>query len=259
MNSLYYRGKTLVDLKRVFPRSANMCKLSVYANVLNHFGYKKKYGRLITPEKLLIAINYRRKRQGLSKLDVNRNIIPTSNLIDYAQSTKLLNIKVYKGIENLDKMYFKSILADGGIIGAYHMMIYENPKFIKNPVISKISKDEKFNYKNLKLLVKETIKEYGPFDLGHIDSVLDIRNIKGTDYIIFANTNSVDNKFPIKIPWNLYKNYLSWDWYSQYNLSSEKDIPSKRDFNILRNKGYLRKKGYEFVSGMHEIYLPKVK
>jgi hypothetical protein len=256
MENLYHKEKNLIKLKRALPKSPDMCKLSTYANALNYYGYKKRYGEMLTPEKLLAKINYNRKKEGLKKLDPVKDVIPTKDLDFVVKKLKLMKIRYVAGNYLAKPETWTKILESGELIAPYHQMVYGDLPLMKTDFVKQLGNSNRFAYNKFYKFVEKMIAFYGPFDNGHIDLVLDIKKHRGKLKVVLANLVSVDNKHPIAIDWNLFTRYLFWDWIAYKKINSPKQIPTKNSLKRLSETGKVKYKSFEFMWGSALIFSP---
>ncbi|MBI2414511.1 hypothetical protein HYV31_01525 [candidate division WWE3 bacterium] len=256
MKNLYYAPKTKIKLKRALPKSPDMCKLSTYANAVNHYGFENKYGYKLTPEKLLAKINRNRKIRGLKKLDSTKNVIPTKDLDLVVNKLKLVKITSVSGNYLKNPKTWLEIIKNGGLIAPYHQLVYSDMLLMKSKIVKEIENGNRFGYKKFISFVDSILKFYGPFDNGHIDLVLDLKKQNGRFKLILANLVSVDNKHPIAIDWHLFSRYLFWDWYVYKLIDSKSQIPNKKSINKLMTDGKLKYKNFNFMWGSALIFSP---
>lgn len=255
MSALYFKKNTSVKIQRELPSRPNMCKLSIYSNALNYFGYEKRFGYKLSPDILLQVISKEREKKGFRRLDLVKDIVPSKDLNAFARKTGLVKVKCYFGKDFINKNKWKELLKNKKcLIAPYHQMIYEDEKFMTSKIVKDISKGKKFSYKKFIELVEALLTHYGPFDHGHIDLVMDIKEIKGKDYIVLANLNSTTSDYPIRIPWNLFSNYMIWYWYGNHTLEKISILPSKKEMSKLIRGGNFKRKEFEFVYGMVEVF-----
>src|SRR3989344_1180474 len=122
--NLKFTGSTQIKLKRVAPKHADYCKLSVFANVLNHLGYREKFGETLTPEFLLEKLNSKRKSLGTNEIDPVKVVVPSRDLNSFYKATRLGATKSLSGTVSYNIKLWKDLIREGALLAPDHQMLY---------------------------------------------------------------------------------------------------------------------------------------
>lgn len=251
-----YKGPVEVKMRRIFPKQANYCKLTVYSNALNYFGSQPRK----TPESLLEELNLARKEKGQRVINPHKEVVSYKDLDSNLRKTGIADSITLSGERYLNIKMWKQLLKSKAIICPNHQLFYYplrsnhlSLKFIPKNLLSRMQ-EEKFSYQTFTDFYSFLIRKYKSIDEGHIDICLGVKKVKGKDYIILANLNSSPDKSYVRIPWNFYKNYMSLDWENLERLKSLKQLPSQKLLLKLQSKGNLNTRGFQFVYGLITIF-----
>lgn len=263
--TLKHFRKVKIDMLRKFPKRANYCRLSVYANALNFLGYENTRGNKMTPEKMLVLFNKKRIREKKKPIAPTRGgVIPITELEKIFKRLKIGKVKRFYGKKYLNLKLWKRLLEEGFLIASEHQQIYYPPKsnaisldYIPASLLKKLVRGREFSYTKLIELYDMLIQKHGPIDFGHVDLVVDVISNKKEKAIVLANLNSVNHKPYIKIPWNFYSRYLSFDFEKDTTIDDVSKFPKRIEFEKLREEGKLPRNKYYFTSGYLEIFYKK--
>lgn len=208
----------------------------------------------MTPERLLEAINKIRRKKGIYELDPNVHIIPTIDLNKVSKKFKVLEIKDVKGDYLADPGTWIDLMNKNCLIAPYHQMFYFNKTFMDLPMVQEIGKSNKSSLDKFKRFVDEVVKFYGPFDHGHVDLVMDLKEDNGRLNVILANLSSTDNKYPIRLDWHLFSKYMFWDTLGVQVIYSSEQIPPEPKLKKLKEVGRLKHKKVDFEWGGATIF-----
>lgn len=262
-----YFGETRVKTYRVLPKAPNSCRLSVYANAINHI-----LGNLdLTPEIVLERINRQRANAGKKEVSLSdpNDFVHSEDLDNFTNTYyPQITVKRIYGEKYVDSDLWQILIDNGFIFSVYHQMFYEDYylsndheafTYVDSRVLQEIINAREFDYQRFKAFWSRLIKEYDAVDTGHTELVLDVINDKGITYAVFANLNFAKSSSLIKVPFRLLKFFALLDWEEGPALDSTDKLPPEDVFNQLREKGRLNYNGFEFIYGMQEIFCLKTR
>lgn len=254
-----YNDVTRVKISRILPDRPNLCRISAFVNALNYFQYTDKNNKKIDQETLLTILNNKRVSRGQVPYDVDKDYVAYSDLEEFLDEINFIRVKTRLGGKHLNKDLILKLIEHGCLISIEHQELYNynHTSFaeVSDELITKLIKNPEFSYELLLKFYDEIIDTYGPLEEGHTDLVLDVRNIEGNDHIIFANLNFKNDEHYVKLPWNLFCNYVAIDWENCEPLKSSWDLPDKENFEKLRTEGFLPDNTFNsFIYGYMKIF-----
>ncbi len=261
---LDYAGECRVKLDRVQPKRPNSCRLSVAANSLNFFNGSQRY----TPEQVLEHINQSRLTRGKPLADLDQEAIGDEEVVEFlANHGQGVIFREIEGRKYLNWDLLVELISSNFIVVADHQLLYCDPtkrgpntfSYIPPELLYRLMNDEQFSYQTFLDFQDFIIRLYGDIGNGHVDIVVDLKNIEGTDCIVFANLASYGNEYPVAIPWNLYCNYLAYDWGNGRGsfMRDISDLPNEEMLEQIKETGYLERGNMEYFYGCFEIYFPQ--
>ena len=273
---LKYEKATRIKLDRAIPKSHDHCRLTVFSNAINFLGYKKRFGKTLTPEKLLVFINKERKRKRLAAINPFKTVVPSADLDAALVKLGLGNVKRVRGEKYVNLEFWKKLIENKIIFAVQHQLIYYTPrsfeltlKYIPREILTDAVSEKVFSYQTFIKFYESALSAYKQLDEGHMDIVLDVIDCGDGDCIVFSNSNTKNNKYYVKIPWNLVKNFLLFDWdYPEGTILDEdiiaytyvrdiKEMPDENEIKALMKDGFLSKGEYVFEYGVMEIFFRK--
>ncbi|MBI4091465.1 hypothetical protein HY419_01790 [candidate division WWE3 bacterium] len=223
---------------------------------MNFLGHEEKFGFRLTPQKVLEELNIARASKNTRLINPDLHVVPTADLHNYFYKSGLGKIKTLMGDGHLNINTWKGLIGNDFLISTNHQQVYYFPDsneisldYIDKEVIQRILSETEFSYTNLLSFYGSVLGSWGPIEEGHVDLVVDIID----NSVVLANLNCVSNESYIRIPWNLFSNYLVIDWEHDLSLSSVKELPQADDFLSLRKRGYLPSRHY-FLYGLTEVF-----
>lgn len=257
--TLDYTGPTTIKLDRVLPKFPNSCRQSVLANAINYLTGTKSH----TPESVLAEINRQRSQLGKNPIDLSKETLEDLE-IDSALHTLAPELSVIRlnGDRYIDLILWRQLLDKQFILVSDHQMIYTDPlnlekneiNYIPEPIRTTAVIDPKFNYQTLLDLYDFYLSRAGLLSEGHVDLVLETFREDDLDYLVLANMASFGNEKLIKVPFNFFKNYLTFDWHDEKPIKSTSDLPTAQQMKQLQQFGFLQTPNFSFVLGQIEIY-----
>lgn len=264
--TLTYTGKVKTKLYKIPPKSPNLCRLSVFANALNLLGYKRLNGYYMTSERLLSYLNKSRVARDEAPLNPDKSLIPVPELVNYVEKTGLGGVKILYGKKSVNIDLWKKLILNKFPLSSDHQELYFPPRsneitfdYLPPKLFARLRKKVNSTHSDFIEFYKNILKIHGPSDECHIDLVVDLIKIKGEDHVVLANLNSVNNKTFIKIPWNIFANYLTFGWERWRILRKTGELPRKTQFAKLKKEGTLNDPVFKFTFGETYIFYKKRK
>lgn len=261
---LEYVGPLSIKHEWCRPNGSNGCRLFVATNVVNYFR-----GENILTTQLAFEIFERdRFARGLPSLNLDEVCLEDEEVDHF--------IDVYggdigdlplEGRRFMDLSLWRDLIDAGFLIVPDHQMLYYDPKqtpkrtglFHFSPdLVSRAVFEETFSYQTFRELYSQFISMTINLEEGHVDIVLDIREVNGVICIILANYTAGENVLPLAIPWNFFKNYLALDW-SMPVLTDISELPSEVELAEIKELGSLDIGANNFFYGAFDIYHPKAR
>ena len=259
--NLDYQGPTKINLNRICPKFPNSCRQSVIANAINFLSKKQ----LFTPESILVDINHQRKHEGKNEFDGHLEALADEEVDSFvSRSTPELSVIRVNGQQYLNTDLWKKLIEKQFILVVNHQLFYSDPldlllneiNYLPPDLVRRLVKEPDFSYQTFINLYKFYLDRAKGINEGHVDIVLDLKEIDGVESVILANLASVGNEFLINLPFNFYKNYLAFDWVNEKTITQVEQLPTEEEFQTLRHIGFLDNKAFQFVYGQIEIYYP---
>jgi len=252
-----------IKLDRVQPKRPNSCRLSVAANAINFFAGTN----VMSPERVLSRIDQYRQTKGLPPVDLNTEAVLDEEVHaffkDYSPDIEMTDVY---GERFLDVDFLEELLDAGCIIAADHLLLYCDPSWRSPNSLGYIPEDllqrmlnEEFTYQTFIEFQLFIAKLSGDISHGHVDIILDIKQVAGQKCLILANLASYGNEYPIAVPWDFYRHYLAFDWGGGLPMANPNILPDPDELSRLKEEGYLERDGLEFFHGGFEIYFPVAK
>lgn len=260
---LEYRAETRIKHERIHPKTAEICRLSVAANVVNFF-----QGRvLLNPEQALEFIDNQRISKGLPPLDPERE-----SPLD--EEIRLFIDQYGEGIGNLEfegrrfmaLPFWQDLVEAGFIIVPDHQLLYTDPKvpvrnelfYLPDDLVRRAVFEKEFSYQTFLDLYTFYLAYNGRIAEGHVDMVFDVMKVNGLDSIVLANFGTQGNEYPVAVPWNFFRNYLAFDW-TTLALTDTSQLPNEQQVSEIMEKGNLDVGEINIFYGAFDVYYPKDK
>lgn len=260
---LEYRGSHRLNLERVHPKRPNSCRLSICANTVNLFRGRPD----LTPEAVLVDINSRRIANGGKVVNLDEEAIGDEEIESYiATNAEGVGLHYLEGPKAVNYTLWDALVDAGFAIVPDHQMIYSDPltllkselNYLPPDLVRRLVHEEDFSYQTFLDLYSFFISRAGHFEEGHVDMVLDVTKVNGLDSVVLANFASKGNEFPLSVPWNFFKNYLSFDWYGPA-IDSVDQLPDEATLKRIMAGEKIEFGGRNFFYASIEIYYPKDK
>ncbi|MBI1871878.1 hypothetical protein HYS10_00480 [Candidatus Collierbacteria bacterium] len=261
--NLEYWGETRIKHERVQPKKPNFCRLSLTANAVNFFK-----GRLVfTPEQVLEIINEQRTKKGMAKADPDIDTLNDEEIENFVRDHgEGIETTSLDGGQYLNLALLDELIDAGFIIAPDHQMLYTDPlEPLKNnlgylplDLVRRLVYKEEFNHQTFIEFYSFFIARAGNLEEGHMDMVFDVARVNGIDSVILANLASKGNEYLLSVPWNLFKNYLCFDWFGAA-VNDINQLPDAEGMKKLMTEGTFETNGRDFFYASLEIYYPKDK
>ncbi|OGD70197.1 hypothetical protein A3A84_00390 [Candidatus Collierbacteria bacterium RIFCSPLOWO2_01_FULL_50_23] len=260
---LEYRAETKIKHERIQPKIGEICRLSTAANIVNFF-----QGRvLFNPEQALEVIDRQRAIRGLppfnSEKDSPLDEEIRSFIEQYAGGVGDLECE---GRRFMNLSFWHDLVEAGFIIVPDHQMLYTDPKVLEKndlfylpaDLVRRAVFEEEFSYQTFLDLYSFYFTYNGRIAEGHVDMVFDVINVNGLDSIVLANLGTRGNEYPVAVPWNLFRNYLAFEWTSPA-LTDLSQLPSEEQAYEIMEKGNLDVGEINIFYGSFDVYYPIAK
>lgn len=256
-----YDGPLRIKHARLHPKTPNSCRLSVVANATNYYS-----GQLLfTPERVLELINQHREETGEPIANLGQESLTDEEIryfvLHHGQGMEQAAVE---GRGTMSYSLWDELVANDFLIAPDHQMLYSDPRILlKNDILylpadlrKRLIFETEFSYLTFQELYSYYIGLVGYLEEGHLDIVLDVRQVDGIPSIILSNLASKGNDFPAAVPWHFFANYLAFDWFGP-GITDISELPDELGMKELFETGNHIRAGRNFFYGVLEIYHPK--